>query len=221
MVLTFAEEILLLALDDETGRFVRMGTQGLGYPLAGAVLMDLALRGKIDTDLEKLVIIDSSPTGEPLLDGPLARIAAETEQLSAREWIGRLLPEAEVVEEAVLSRLVERGILRREEKRILWVFKERRYPMIDDTEEKEVKRRLVDLLLSDEIPSPRDVALIALVDACDLLGAVLSAREVERVGPRVEQIRKLDLIGQAMTAAVQNLRLEIARSIAGAPGISY
>lgn len=221
MVLTFAEEILLLALDDETGRFVRMGTQGLGYPLAGAVLMDLALRGKIDADLEKVEVIDSSPTGEPLLDGPLERIASESEPFSAREWIGRLLPEAEAVEEGALSRLVERGVLRREEKRVLWVFKERRYPMVDDTEEKEVKRRLVDLLLSDEIPSPRDVALIALVDACDLLGTVLSAREVERVGPRVEQIRKLDLIGQAMTAAVQNLRLEIARSIAGAPGISY
>ena len=146
---------------------------------------------------------------------------SESEPFSAREWIGRLLPEAEAVEEGALSRLVERGVLRREEKRVLWVFKERRYPMVDDTEEKEVKRRLVDLLLSDEIPSPRDVALIALVDACDLLGTVLSAREVERVGPRVEQIRKLDLIGQAMTAAVQNLRLEIARSIAGAPGISY
>ena len=221
MVLTFAEEILLLALDDETGRFVRMGTQGLGYPLAGAVLMDLALRGKIDADLEKVEVIDSSPTGEPLLDGPLERIVSESEPFSAREWIGRLLPESEAVEEGALSRLVERGVLRREEKRVLWVFKERRYPMVDDTEEKEVKRRLVDLLLSDEIPSPRDVALIALVDACDLLGTVLSAREVERVGPRVEQIRKLDLIGQAMTAAVQNLRLEIARSIAGAPGISY
>ncbi len=221
MVLTFAEEILLLALDDESGRFVRMGAQGLGYPLAGAVLMDLALRGKIDADLEKVEVIDASPTGEKLLDGPLERMAGESESFSAREWVGRLLPEADAVEEGALSRLVERGILRLEEKKILWVFKERRYPMVDDTEEKEVKRRLVDVLLSDVIPSPRDVALIALVDACDLLGTILSAREVERVGPRVEQIRKLDLIGQAMTSAVWNLRLEIARSMGGAPGISY
>ena len=220
-MLTFAEEILLIALDDETGKFVSMGTQGLAYPLAGAVLMDLALRSKIDADLEKVVVIDSASTGEPLLDGPLQQIASSPEPRSARQWLGRLVPDADVIEEQALARLVERGILRREDRKILWVFSERRYPTVDDTEEKEVKRRLVDILMSDEIPTPRDVALIALVDACELLGAVLSAREVERVAPRVEQIRKLDLIGQAMTDAVWNLRLEIAKSIAGTPGISY
>ncbi len=220
-MLTFAEEILLIALDDESGKFVSMGTQGLAYPLAGAVLMDLALRSKIDADLEKIMIIDSGPTGEPMLDGPLRSIAESPEPHSPREWVGRLVPDATDIEEMALARLVERGILRREDRKILWVFSTRRYPMIDDTEEKEVKRRLVDILMSDDIPTPRDVALIALVDACELLGAVLSAREVERVAPRVEQVRKLDLIGQAMTDAVRNLRLEIAKSIAGAPGISY
>lgn len=220
-MLTFAEEILLLALDDETGKFVRMGTQGLGYPLAGAVLMDLALRSKIDADLEKVMVIDTGSTGEPLLDGPLAQIASSDQPYSARQWVGRLVPGAQEIEDAALDRLVERGILRCEDKKILWVFSERRYPTVDDTEEKEVKRRLVDILMSDEIPTPRDVAMIALVDACDLLGAVLSAREVERVAPRVEQVRKLDLIGQAMTDAVRALRLEIAKSISGAPGITY
>ncbi len=220
-MLTFAEEILLVALDDESGKFVRMGSQGLAYPLAGAVLMDLAVRSKIDADLEKVVVIDPGPTGEPLLDGPLAQIAGSPETHSAREWVGRFVPDASGMEEQALARLVERGILRREDRKILWVFSDRRYPTVDDTEEKEVKRRLVDILMSDEIPTPRDVALIALVDACELLGAVLSAREVERVAPRVEQVRKLDLIGQAMTDAVRSLRLEIAKSIAGTPGISY
>lgn len=220
-MLTFAEEILLLALDDQTGKFVHMGSQGLGYPLAGAVLMDLAVRSKIDADLEKVIVVDPSSTGEALLDGPLSHMASSEETYSARQWVERLVPNAEQVERAALDRLVDRGILRLEEKRILWVFPERRYPMIDDTEEKEVKRRLVDILLSDAIPDPRDVALISLVDACDLLGVVLSAREVENVGPRVEQIRKLDLIGQAMTDAVRNLRLEIAKAVSGSPGMIY
>lgn len=198
-----------------------MGTQGLGYPLAGAVLMDLAVRWKIDADLEKLVVVDPSPTGEQLLDEQLTQIASTEEVLSARQWIGRLVPESERIERAALDRLVGRGILRQEEKRLLWVFPERRYPTVDDTEEKEVKRRLVDILLSDEIPEPRDVALISLVDACDLLGVVLSAREIENVGERVEQIRKLDLIGQAMTDAVRHLRLEIAKAVGTPPGALY
>ena len=212
--LTFAEEILLVSLDDETGKFFPMGPQGRRYPLAGAVLMDLALRGRIDNDLERLIVIDSKPTGEQILDGPLAEIVAEHEPHDAMFWIERLAGRSDEIEDLGLRRLTERGIVRRQEKRILWMFETRRYPLIDDREEKEVKRRLLDILLSDELPSPRDVVLICLVDACDLLPRILSAREVEHVAPRVAQLRKLDLLGQAMTQAIQRLQLAIAQAAA-------
>ena len=89
MQLTFAEEILLLALDDETGKIGHLGPQGLHYPLAGAVLMDLALRLKIDADLDKLVVVDPTPTGEALLDGPLAEIQAQYGQDTIRLRLAR------------------------------------------------------------------------------------------------------------------------------------
>lgn len=212
--LTFVEEILLLSLDDETGKFFPMGPQGRRYPLAGAVLMDLSLRGKIDSDLERLIVIDRTPTGEALLDGPLAEIAAEQDPHGAMFWIERLAGRADEIEAQGLQRLTERGIVRCQEKRILWMFETRRYPTIDDREEKEVKRRLLDILLSDELPSPRDVVLICLVDACDLLPRILSTREVEHVAPRVAQLRKLDVLGQAMTEAMQRLQLAIAKAAA-------
>jgi golgi phosphoprotein 3 len=213
-MLTFAEEILLLSLDDETGKFFPLGPQGRRYPLAGAVLMDLALRGKIDNDLEKVLVVDTTPTGEALLDGPLAEIAAEAAPHDASFWIERLAGRSDDIEAHGLQRLIDRGIVRCEEKRILWVFETRRYPTVDDREEKEVKRRLLDILLSDELPTPRDVVLICLVDACDLLPKILSVREVEHVAPRVAQLRKLDLLGQAMTEAMQRLQLAIAKAAA-------
>ena len=219
--LTFAEEILLIALDDETGKFLPMGAQGLRYPLVGAVLMDLALRAKIHADVEKVEVLDSTPTGEESLDGPLAEIAEESEEHGINEWLNRLMPRAEDVEAQALERLVARGILRREERRFLWVFSGRRYPVIDNTEEKEVKRRIVDILLTDEAPRPRDIALISLVDACDLMGAILSTREVDNAALRVEQIRKLDVIGRAMTNAIRNLRVEIAKSMTAPGGFPY
>ena len=68
MKLRFVEEIILLLLEDEGGRFVRVPTWSMNYALAGAVLMDLALEDRIDTDLEGLVLIDSTPLGDSLLD---------------------------------------------------------------------------------------------------------------------------------------------------------
>ena len=55
----FAEEIVLLLLSDDDGRFARVPSWSLEYSLAGAVLMDLALEGRIDTDLDKLVLVDA------------------------------------------------------------------------------------------------------------------------------------------------------------------
>ena len=43
--------------------------------LAGAVLMDLAMEYRIDTDPERLVLLDDTPVGDSLLDPTLARIA--------------------------------------------------------------------------------------------------------------------------------------------------
>ena len=40
-MLRFAEEIILLLLDDSGGRFARIPTWSLNYALAGGVLMDL------------------------------------------------------------------------------------------------------------------------------------------------------------------------------------
>ena len=90
------------------------------------------------------------------------------------------------------------------------MFQSRRYPVIDGDAEREVKLRIMEVLFSNEIPDPRDIVLICLVDACGIFRELLSAREVERVSDRIEQVRKLDLIGQAVSKAVWDIQSSIA-----------
>jgi golgi phosphoprotein 3 len=60
--------------------------------LAGAVLMDLALRDRIDTDLEHLFIIDETPTGVTSLDTTLSILAGSKneDRRSAKSWIEQI-----------------------------------------------------------------------------------------------------------------------------------
>ncbi len=209
-MLRFAEEILLLLLHDEDGKFLRVPDWSLSYSLAGGVLMDLALENRIDTDLEKLVLLDPTPTGDSLLDPTLADIQASEEQHDARYWVERTGARSDEVRELALSRLVEKGILEVKDDRVLWVFKARRYPVVDGKAEREVKLRIMEVLFSDEIPSPRDVVTICLADTCGLLDALLSRREVEMAAARIAQVRKLDLIGQATTQAIRDIEVTLA-----------
>ena len=208
-MLRFAEEIILLLTDDDDGSFVHVPSQSFKYALAGGVLMDLALENRIDTDLKNLVLIDGTPTGDSLLDPTLADIAAG-EQGDARFWIERTATRADDIREEALARLVAHGILERRDDRILWVFKSRRYPQIDGTAEREVKLRIMSVLFSDEIPNPRDVVIICLADACGIFKNLLSRRELDLAADRIAQVRKLDLIGQAMTGAIQDIQVTLA-----------
>ena len=217
-MLTFTEEIMLLLLDDEDGAFAPIPKANLACALAGAVLMDLAFAYRIDTDPQALVVNDRTPTGNPVLDGTLAKIAADEGATDTRTWIRTLsVEDAPAIRERALESLVERGILERRETRVLWAFRTRRYPTIDGNVEQEVKLRLGEVLLSDDIPDPRDAALIGLVDACDLLGDIFPERDMKQSRPRIEQLRKMDLIGRELAGAISDIEHTVTMALSGAP----
>ncbi len=205
-MLGFVEEILLLQLDDSQGKFVNLPMSAADVVLAGAALMELALANRIDSDLERLILVDVTPTGDDILDDVLKRLAEADGELTADAVLERLSVNGEKYQEIALQRLIAKGVLREENGRFLWVFRTRRYPVVDDSEQREVRARLRQLVLTDEIPDPRDVVLICLIDACGLLGLVLGPDEIAQTKTRVEQLGRLDLIGQAVTKAVANIR---------------
>ena len=209
-MLRFAEEIMLLLLDDKGGKFADLPAPSVECALAGAVLMDLALEGRIDTDPERLFVVDPTPLKDHLLDPTLAWIAQSTETYDTRHWIEQTIAYAGDIRDRSLARLVERGILRREDDRFLWVFQTRRYPVIDDQPVQEVKLRIMGVLFSDEIPDARDIVIISLSDACGIFRGLLSSRELRGAAPRIEQVGKMDLIGREVSKAVRHIESSLA-----------
>ncbi len=209
-MLSFAEEIFLFALDDREGSIKPLPVSALEYALPGALIMELAFLDKIDVDLKSLQVVNTDPTGNPLLDDVMRQIKSKSEAQPVSYWLSFFAGQAKQIQELVLAQLVAKGILKTEDKKILWVFKTRRYPMIDNREIKEVTARLRELILSDEIPDPREAVLVSLVDACRLFDDIFSAEEYERVQPRIKALAKLDLIGQEITKSIR----EIAQAMA-------
>ena len=150
--------------------------------------------------------------GDSLLDDTLADIA-EGEVRDARFWVQRIANRGPAMREEVLSRLVASGVLEARDDRFLWVFRSRRYPAIDGEPEREVKLRIMDVIFGSGIPAPRDVVIINLAHACGIFEQLLSGAEMERLHERIEQVRKLDLIGQAMSEAISTIERSIASSI--------
>jgi hypothetical protein len=209
-MLSLLEELMLLALDDKSGRLLPMPEYSFEFATGGAVLMDLALRDRIDCDPEQLMVVDASPTGDPVLDPVLHHLSQVREVRSTRDWL-RELSEMKEIRQRALDRLVERGVLRCQDQRFFWVLGKRRYPSVDSTEEREVKRRILDVVYSDEIPDPRDAVLICVVHACGLFPSILEMREVNAAWDRIERVAGLDLMASQILSSLRRLESAVYR----------
>lgn len=61
MSLPLTQELMLIALDEESGK--RSKTDTIDYGLAGAALIELTLAGRVDVVAKKLRVVDSTPLG--------------------------------------------------------------------------------------------------------------------------------------------------------------
>jgi hypothetical protein len=195
---TFAEEFMLLALSDPQGAFLHEPAERLENAIAGAILMDLALLGRIDTDLEGLVLIDAAPTGDPLLDKVLGLIEKFPAGKSTAHWIEEIRYRSGQYRDILVGRLVESGRLEKKEKKLLGIIPRKRYTVSPGGGAADVRERLRATILGDDIPDPRDVLLISLLVSCNLIDRLCSLQEREGVRERLEAISRMDLIGQAV-----------------------
>ncbi|WP_419943589.1 GOLPH3/VPS74 family protein [Candidatus Palauibacter sp.] len=215
--------MLILLLDDEEGVFLPVEKVTLDYALVGAVMMDLAFEDRIDTDLTRFMVVDPSPTGDTTLDPVFRRIREGIDEGKDTRAVIEMLAaeEAGTIQDRTLDSLVERGIVERRDDSLsdemiehLFLFRSPRYPTIDDTAQREVKARMLDVLFSDEIPLPRDVALICLADACDILVTVFDPEDLDRSRPRIDLLSKMDLLGREVTGMIAEVKRSSIRALA-------
>ena len=224
--LSLPEELLLALLDEERGYFRQVPGWNLSCAIVGAALGELSLLGRIDTDPESLTLLDATATGSPLLDPILRDIATETEpgdvevleMLGRRDrpvaaegkphdvryWIERLVPLSEAVISEALDRLVGGHILNAHPGGF-YTFSRRQRPGETPPGEGSlpgefVRDRLSSIIFTDEIPGPRDVIITGLVNACRVFHLMYQIDE--EVEERIRFVSQMDLIGQAIAAAV-------------------
>lgn len=156
-----AEELLLLAYDDETGK-ATMPRISLDLGMAAAVLVELALAGRIAYSDGALVAVDPTPTGEPIVDEVLTRIAADDAPRSPSSWVQRL---RHGLRDKILGDLCGRGVVRDVDETELGFIHVHRYPTVDASVETETRQRLADALTGGPVPDERTAALATLVAA--------------------------------------------------------
>jgi len=218
--LTLLEEFVLLSLDDETGAHLPLPPSAYGFGLAGAILSDLVIADRISTETKQVKVLNNLPTGNTLLDPWLVVIAESTSVHSIHYWIAMLADHKRKIEKSAITHLIERGILKREDKKILWVVGLRRYPTIHNEERLEVRTRLRNLILTDEKPDHFDATLISLLQGSYLLEEVFVGESFLDRTDRITFLANSDPIGKEVAATTKDT-LDALLITQGIPAAGY
>jgi len=208
--LSLAEELLLLALNDEKGTVVMPASLALPYGLAGALLIELVEAGLARIDGKALTPAPAGSARDELLDGLLAVLRASKKPRTIGHWVGKLGRSSRPLKAKLLDRLVGKRILAREERRLLWIFPAARYPQTDPMPEYRVRERVRAAIRGMTRPDERTAALISLILACDLMGVLFERGERREARGRAKTISESQPIGSAVAHTVKAVKAAVA-----------
>ena len=200
------DEFILMLLNEQSGYFYQIPGREMNCAIIGAVLAELSLLSRIDTDIESLLILDPTETGNPTLDPILKEIVNEPVQHNAQYWIEKLIHHAESITDLTLENLVNLGILEHADGDFWTLASGKSYETADSDSDNEtagqfIRTRIGKVIFSDDIPDPQDIIIICLIETCDIFRFIFKLEKQEE--ERIKLICKMDLIGRSIADAVE------------------
>jgi len=211
--LNIPEEIYLLSIDENGNQHQNLKNENFDLVISAALLMDLALLHRIDSDQTYIFTDKKEQIGDVLLDGVLDEIIEYNNNRRIENWISYLSIHGQFFRDEIITSLVRKSVLKIENERVLWFFSKRKYPIVDDTELEEVQSRIRNLIFGTEIPDERDIVIVSILFNSNLLGTIFTEEEVSKYNARIVQIAKMDFIGQAIGNVLKEYNISIFDSI--------
>ena len=158
---TLGEDLVLLALRPNGTMHAQ---QNLRFAVAGAELLRLAALGRVRIAAGRVLVLDGTGTGHPLLDDALADLARGGGEAAAA-WIARARPG---LRERYLACLAAQDVVRVERHRALGLFRVNRWHVLDLGRLREVRARLDRIAASTGELTPEQTAFAGLVHVAGL-----------------------------------------------------
>jgi len=214
------EQFISLSLNPDSGRYQVLGNY-LTYGMAGAMLMDLSLAGKIS--LEGHTVIpgkDSSLTGITAYDRMLKAISDSSRQRSLKVWVRRLGNKSAWYRKEMQRYLVKKGVLKVEHKRFIGIPYSLHY-VARPGYRKSLINRYKDIILYNKVPEDHEMMVLGLFYACKM------HKVISRGGPERRKVRKklVEIIhdnpfATDINKAIMEIQAAITASIAATAAMS-
>lgn len=215
IALNLLEKYLLIALDDEKGKFVNDSIY-LHYGFAGAILLELAIRKKVEVSGEKILLKDRSTEKEIALNKAIVYLTEEG-SMKTKDLIGKLSKKASEFKNDTLQRLINKGVLEKREDKFLWIFSKDKYPTSNMLPENRIRQRLNDVVLHDKRPEAQNVMLLSLISVSGLTKeAFRDQSNLEEIKKKISSLTSDMKISQVINSSIREVQAAIMIAISSA-----
>ncbi|MDQ2178873.1 GPP34 family phosphoprotein [Marinifilum sp. D714] len=204
MNLNLVDQLTLLALDDEKGSFIA-DSFSFAYGLAGAVILELSLQERIEVEGKKIKVKSKETCGDALLDYFLDKIKHSKKQRSIQTWVEIIGEKFSYIKDETLAKLIDEGILKKEEKKILWIFSVDKFPTENAKPENLLRKRLNDILINDCEVDMNETMLISLIDMCELNQEVYGKERAKEYKKKIKGIIEKGQLSSSIGKAVKEI----------------
>lgn len=204
MDLNLIDKLTLLALDDDKGTFITSPLY-FTYSIAGAILLELNLRNKIEILNKKVIVKSKSRIGEPLLDKFLEHILNSRKQRSLQHWVQSFGNKEREIKKETLNKLMSKGILTKKEDKFLWVIPNNKYPTKNTIPENDLRRRLESVLEQGKTPEVEEVMLLSLIETCNLTRGVFGKEKAKLYKKKINSLVDSALNSNQISATVKEV----------------
>ncbi len=204
------EEVLLLALKDETGT---PAASMYAYGVGGAILAELILEERVRLVERRRgaplleAASGASPVGDPVLDPALRQVRDAKRRGSTTTWVSRFSRRDRLRETA--RSLVHKGILRMEEKRLLLLFRRTVYPELDPAPERRLVERVRRAVFSDDPVDARTAVLVGIAYPSGLLAPLFGRKAVRDRKVRLRALVEDNVAADATRATIQAVQVAV------------
>jgi hypothetical protein len=191
--LTIGEQIVLLALDEETGT-LREAPLRVSLAVSAAALLELSMSGYLTERDGALVAAGASTPVDPAAAAMAEHVRSHPEE-TPREW---LLAVREQALGTAYKGLSEKGLVREQGRRVLGAFGSVKYPVTGQSELTALRGRLAAVLAQGQDPDERTAALITVLHHAGLKAVLPQGPGAEAPESRLTAIAE----GQGPAAAL-------------------
>jgi len=201
MDLKLHEKFVLLTINDEKGNIAYGYSNTYGF--AGAILMELVQKELITLEDKKIVLTDKSDDSEILTEA-IELLKTKKLPIKVQNAIQLLSNKFHKKFDEVIQGLIEKGILKLEEKKVLWVFNIKHFPTKNSEPEHLVKSKIKGVVLYGDHADFESLSLIGLINVLELHKEIFNKEEMKKAKQKIKEILKKDNIANDIQAIIQD-----------------